>query len=71
MNRLEQMERLTKIALSTAVVGTVCKIALERHKSHMFFRKKVGEVMTAIGPHQIDSEKSKLMRFCMTVIKRP
>lgn len=71
MSKLNKIEQGTKIVLSIVAVGTLCKIGLERHRSHMFFRKKVGEIMTAIGPHRVDSPSGELMKFCMGLISRP
>lgn len=71
MSKLDKIEQATKIALSIAAVGTLCKIGLERHRSHMAFRKKVREILTAIGPHEIESPAGEFVRFCMDLISRP
>ncbi|AKG28119.1 MULTISPECIES: hypothetical protein [Streptococcus] len=67
--KLEKIEQATKIALSMAVVGTACKIALERHHSHMAYRRKIGEILSAIGPHYVDSELHEFSKFCMSLLK--
>ncbi|HFP5917149.1 TPA: hypothetical protein ACHI4P_001573 [Streptococcus pyogenes] len=67
--KLEKIKQATKIALSMAVVGTACKIALERHRSHMTYRKKVAEILSAIGSHRMDSELHEFSKFCMSLLK--
>ncbi|MGT2767775.1 hypothetical protein [Streptococcus dysgalactiae] len=67
--KLEKIEQATKIALSMAVVGTACKIALERHHSHMAYRKKVASILTGIGPHRVGSELHEFSKFCMSLLK--
>lgn len=71
MSKLDKIEQATKIVLSIAAVGTLCKIGLERHRSHMAFRKKVREILTAIGPHEIESPAGEFVRFCMELVSRP
>lgn len=58
MKKLNKIEQATKIVLSIVVVGTVCKIALERHESDKRFRKKMSDILTAFGPFELSKEKN-------------
>ncbi|HEM5107252.1 TPA: hypothetical protein U1235_001901 [Streptococcus suis] len=58
MEKLNKIEQATKIVLSIAVVGTVCKIALERHESDKRFRKKMSDILTDFGAFKLDKEKN-------------
>lgn len=71
MKTLDKIEQVTKIALSAAIVGTACKIALERHRSHMTFRRKIATTLSEIGAYALGSETDEMARFLMNLIKRP
>uniref|UniRef100_UPI003F692849 hypothetical protein n=1 Tax=Streptococcus pluranimalium TaxID=82348 RepID=UPI003F692849 len=56
---MENVAKTTKIVLSIAVVGTACKIALERHASDMRFRKSLTYLIHGIGNVKLSKSESK------------
>lgn len=71
MTRLDKFEKITKIVLSATAVGTVCKIALERHNMTKKTRGHIAKVLSAIGPHPYEGDKGKMARLCLDLLTRP